>query len=85
LYRGEQLGYDDVWFAITYLINIEIAGISPPFGLSLFVMRGVAPKGTTMNDVYKAAIPFCLQPACNDIDNLYPSDCALVAPHSGSR
>jgi tripartite ATP-independent transporter DctM subunit len=55
-----QLGYDDVWFAITYLINIEIAGISPPFGLSLFVMKGVASKGTTMADVYKAAIPFCL-------------------------
>ena len=54
-----QLGYDDVWFAITYLINIEIAGISPPFGLSLFVMKGVAGKGTTLNDVYKAAIPFC--------------------------
>jgi tripartite ATP-independent transporter DctM subunit len=55
-----QLGYDDVWFAITYLINIEIAGISPPFGLSLFVMKGVASKGTTMADVYKAAIPFCV-------------------------
>lgn len=55
-----QLGYDDVWFAVMYLINIEIAGISPPFGLSLFVMRGVAPKGTTMNDVYKAAVPFIM-------------------------
>ena len=55
-----QLGYDDVWFAVTYLINIEIAGISPPFGLSLFVMKGVASKGTTMADVYKAAIPFCI-------------------------
>ena len=53
-----QLGYDDVWFAVTYLINIEIAGISPPFGLSLFVMRGVTSKGTTMADVYRAAIPF---------------------------
>jgi tripartite ATP-independent transporter DctM subunit len=53
-----QLGYDDVWFAVTYLINIEIAGISPPFGLSLFVMKGVASKGTTMADVYRAAIPF---------------------------
>jgi tripartite ATP-independent transporter DctM subunit len=53
-----ELGYNDVWFAVTYLINIEIAGISPPFGLSLFVMRGVAPKGTTMADVYKAAMPF---------------------------
>ncbi|MCX8021310.1 MAG: TRAP transporter large permease subunit [Syntrophorhabdaceae bacterium] len=53
-----QLGYDDVWFAVTYLINIEIAGISPPFGVSLFVMKGVATKDTTMGDVYKAAIPF---------------------------
>jgi len=55
-----QLGFDDVWFSVLYLINIEIAGISPPFGLSLFVMKSVAPKGTTMNDVYKAAIPFIL-------------------------
>lgn len=53
-----QLGYNDVWFAVTYLINIEIAGISPPFGLSLFVMKGVAPKGTTMGNVYRAALPF---------------------------
>ena len=53
-----QLGYSDVWFAVTYLINIEIAGISPPFGLSLFVMRAVAPKGTSMADVYRAAFPF---------------------------
>jgi tripartite ATP-independent transporter DctM subunit len=53
-----ELGYNDVWFAVTYLINIEIAGISPPFGLSLFVMKAVAPKGTTMADVYKAALPF---------------------------
>jgi len=55
-----ELGYSDVWFAIIYLINIEIAGISPPFGLSLFVMKSVAPKDTTMGDVYRAAIPFIL-------------------------
>jgi tripartite ATP-independent transporter DctM subunit len=55
-----QLGYDDVWFSVVYLINIEIAGISPPFGLSLFVMKGAAPKDTTMDDVYKAALPFIM-------------------------
>jgi tripartite ATP-independent transporter DctM subunit len=54
----KQLGFSDVWFAVIYLINIEIAGISPPFGLSLFVMRGVSSKDTTMMDVYKAAFPF---------------------------
>ncbi|MEW6667106.1 MAG: TRAP transporter large permease subunit [Thermodesulfobacteriota bacterium] len=53
-----QLGFSDVWFAVTYLINIEIAGISPPFGLSLFVMKAVSPRGTTMADVYRAAFPF---------------------------
>jgi len=55
-----ELGFSDVWFAVIYLINIEIAAISPPFGLSLFVMKSVASKDTTMGDVYKAAIPFIL-------------------------
>ena len=48
------LGFDPVWFAVIFLINIEIAGISPPFGMSLFVMKAVAPPDTTMGDVFKA-------------------------------
>ncbi len=55
-----ELGYSDVWFAVIFLMNIEIAGVSPPFGLSLFVMKSVAPKDTTMGDVYNAVIPFIL-------------------------
>jgi TRAP-type mannitol/chloroaromatic compound transport system permease large subunit len=54
-----ELGFSDVWFATIFLVNIEIAGISPPFGMSLFVMKGVAPPNTTMGDVYRAALPFC--------------------------
>ena len=52
------LGFDDVWFGILMLINIEIALTTPPFGMICFVMKGVAPSDTTMTDVYKAAIPF---------------------------
>jgi TRAP-type C4-dicarboxylate transport system permease large subunit len=52
--------FDDVWFGILMLINIEIALTTPPFGMLCFVMKGVAPKGTTMTDVYKAAIPFII-------------------------
>ncbi|MFC2013660.1 TRAP transporter large permease subunit [Chloroflexota bacterium] len=52
------LGYDPVWFAVLLLINIEVGFISPPFGISLFVMKGVATKGTTMTDIYKSAVPF---------------------------
>jgi tripartite ATP-independent transporter DctM subunit len=54
----EQLGFDAIWFAVLYLIAIETGSTSPPFGAGLFVMKGVAPKGTTMNEIYRAAIPF---------------------------
>ncbi len=56
----KSLGFDLIWFSVLMLVNIEIAMITPPFGVSLFVMKGVATKDTTMFDVYKAAIPFVL-------------------------
>jgi tripartite ATP-independent transporter DctM subunit len=51
-------GFSPVWFAVLFLLNIEMAGTSPPFGMSLFVMKGVAPKDTTMSDIYLASLPF---------------------------
>ena len=54
------LGWDPVWFGAIMLLNLELATLSPPFGLCLFVLKGVAPKGTTMIDIYKAAIPYVL-------------------------
>lgn len=47
-----------IWFAAIMLLNMQMASTSPPFGLGLFVMKGVAPKGTTMMDIYKSALPF---------------------------
>jgi tripartite ATP-independent transporter DctM subunit len=54
----EKLGFNSIWFAVLYLIAIETGSTSPPFGAGLFVMKGVAPKGTTMNEIYRAAVPF---------------------------
>ncbi len=54
------LGFDPIWFGIIMLINLEMAGTTPPFGLLLYVMRGVAPPGTTMGDVVRAGLPFLL-------------------------
>jgi tripartite ATP-independent transporter DctM subunit len=54
------LGFDPVWFGVIMLVNVEIATISPPFGLCLFAMKAVAPPRTTMMDVYRCAIPYCL-------------------------
>ena len=53
-----QFGFDPIWFAAMYLVAIETGSTSPPLGAALFVMKAVAPAGTTMNDIYKAALPF---------------------------
>lgn len=53
----EAMNLSPIWFAAIMLLNMEIAAISPPFGFGLFVMKAVAPEGTTMMDVYKASIP----------------------------
>ena len=52
------LEFNPVWFAVVMLLSMEMATTSPPFGLSLFVMKGVAPPDTTMGDIYRAALPF---------------------------
>jgi len=52
------LGMDPVWFGVLVLINMEMAAVTPPVGMMLFVMKGVSPQGTSMADVYKAGFPF---------------------------
>jgi tripartite ATP-independent transporter DctM subunit len=54
------LGFDPVWFGVIMLINFEMGLITPPFGMLLFVMKGVAPKGITIEQICWAAIPFIL-------------------------
>jgi tripartite ATP-independent transporter DctM subunit len=56
----EILRFDPIWFGAITLINIEMALSTPPFGMSLFVMKSVAPPETTMKDVYLAGLPFLL-------------------------
>ena len=54
----KTLGFDPLWFGTIMLINMEMATTTPPFGLVLFVMKGVAPPDTTMADIYRAGFPF---------------------------
>jgi tripartite ATP-independent transporter DctM subunit len=53
-----SLGYDPVWFGIIVLLALEMSLSTPPFGLLLFMMQGVAPKGTTLGQVASAALPY---------------------------
>lgn len=51
---------DPIWFAVLMLINLEIALMTPPFGLLLFVMKGVAPPEIRMQSIYASVVPYII-------------------------
>ena len=55
---AQTLGFDLIWFGVIVLLALEISFTTPPFGLLLFVMKGVSAPGTTMRDIYISALPF---------------------------
>jgi len=56
----DLFGYNPLWFAILFFLNCEMGYLTPPFGPSLFFMKGVAPKGITIGDIYRSIIPFVI-------------------------
>ena len=52
------MGYDPVWFGIIFIMNMQMAYISPPFGYNLFYLRSIAPSGIYIRDIYVAIVPF---------------------------
>ena len=68
-----ELGFDPLWFGILFIINMEMAFLTPPFGFNLFYMKAVVPPGVTMMDIYKSVIPFVLlQLLCLIICMIFP-------------
>lgn len=55
-----QLGFDPVWFGVLFVVNMEMAFLTPPFGFNLFYLRSVAPEGVSMVDIYRSVMPFIL-------------------------
>ena len=56
----QMLGFDPIWFGIIFLINAQMDYITPPFGYTLFYLKGVAPPNVTMVDIYRSVWPFVL-------------------------
>ena len=52
------LGLDPVWFGVLFVVNMQMAYITPPYGLNLFYMKAVAPKAVQLKDIYLGAQPF---------------------------
>ncbi len=57
---AESLGINMIWFAILIAMNLQSSFLTPPFGFSLFYLKGVAPKGVMTTDIYKGVIPFII-------------------------
>ncbi len=55
---AEMLNIDMLWFGILIAMNLQTSFLTPPFGFSLFYLKGVAPKGVQTLDIYKGVIPF---------------------------
>ena len=53
-----MMGFDPVWLGIMLAINLQTSFLTPPFGFSLFYLRGVADKSIRTIEIYKGVIPF---------------------------
>ncbi|TVS03256.1 MAG: TRAP transporter large permease subunit [Rhodobacteraceae bacterium] len=54
------LGFDQIWFIVLFAVVLQTSFLTPPVGFSLFYLKGVAPPGVTIVDIYKGVIPFVL-------------------------
>ncbi len=52
------LGFDPIWFGVLFVMNMQIGYMSPPFGQSIFYVRGVAPPEVDMATIIKSTLPF---------------------------
>ena len=52
------MGHDPIWLGILLAINLQTSFLTPPFGFSLFYLRGAAPEEVTTGDIYRGVVPF---------------------------
>lgn len=55
-----HLGVDPIWLAILIAVNLQTSFLTPPFGFSLFYLKGVTPPEVSTMDIYKGIIPFVI-------------------------
>jgi tripartite ATP-independent transporter DctM subunit len=54
----DAIGLSRIWFGVLFLVNMQLAELTPPFGLGLFYMRSVAPRDISMVDIIRSILPF---------------------------
>jgi TRAP-type mannitol/chloroaromatic compound transport system permease large subunit len=56
----QHYGFDPLWFGVLFLICMQLGLLTPPFGMLLFTMRGVAPREIAMGQIFRAVTPYVL-------------------------
>jgi tripartite ATP-independent transporter DctM subunit len=75
------LGFDPVWFGVLFIMNMEMGLLTPPFGLNLFYIKGVAPPGVTMSDIWTSVVPYVALQAVGLIICMVFPDIITVIPN----
>jgi len=57
---SQTIGIDPLWFAILIALNLQTSFLTPPFGFSLFYLKGVAPPEVKTTDIYRGVVPFII-------------------------
>jgi TRAP-type mannitol/chloroaromatic compound transport system permease large subunit len=56
----QEFGANLIWIGVLLALNLQTSFLSPPFGFSLFYLKGVAPPSITTSHLYKGIVPFVL-------------------------
>lgn len=77
----DAAGFDPIWFGALFIIMMEIGYMTPPFGFNLFYIKGVAPPGVTMGDIYTSVIPYVIVTLVGVLIIILFPDIALYFPN----
>ncbi|MFZ9677381.1 MAG: TRAP transporter large permease [Quisquiliibacterium sp.] len=77
----DAAGFDPIWFGVIFIIMMEIGYMTPPFGFNLFYIKGVAPPGVTMGEIYSSVIPYVIVTLIGVLIIIMVPDIALFFPN----
>ena len=55
-----QLGFNPVWFSLMNIVVLQTSFLTPPFALTIFYLKGIAPPEITLSHIYKGVVPYLL-------------------------
>lgn len=53
-----NLGFDPIWFTMIFMLNLQMAYLTPPFGFNLFYLKSIVPKDVKLTEIYGGVVPF---------------------------